>query len=206
MRLLNVASGHKRIITLLESFTLPPSTVVLVFPYLPYTLDLLLEKDLLKTPGRVPSIIHDVLEGITYLHSLGILHRDIKPSNILFSSPTSSAIIADFGISWLADDRSSEPTDEKITDVGTTCYRAPELLFGFRGYGQGLDMWAVGCVLAECLDPKHKQFFEAGDLGSELRLIASIFMKLGTPKAESWPVRIIVENLRSMLNQPCRSQ
>ncbi len=30
-------------------------------------------------------------------------------------------------------------------------YRAPELLFGARNYGTGIDMWAVGCILAELL-------------------------------------------------------
>jgi serine/threonine protein kinase len=137
---------------------------------------------------RVSTIIYDVLSGLAHLHSLGILHRDIKPSNILFSAPTGKATIADFGIAWSANDPYSEPADEKITDVGTTCYRAPELLFGYRHYGKGLDMWAVGCMMAECLHPEHEAFFDAGDLGSELRLIASIFQKLGTPNAGIWPV------------------
>lgn len=30
-------------------------------------------------------------------------------------------------------------------------YRSPELLFGARMYGVGVDMWAVGCILAELL-------------------------------------------------------
>jgi len=42
-------------------------------------------------------------------------------------------------------------------------------------------------VLAECLHPIHEPFFNAGDLGSELRLVSSIFEKLGTPTSESWP-------------------
>lgn len=196
-RFLQKADGHPRIISIIETFSLPPSTFVLALPFLPHTLASLLERRLVETPTRVAAIVFDMLSGLAHLHSLGILHRDIKPSNILFSAPTGSATIADLGIAWSAADPTSEPADEKISDVGTTCYRSPELLFGYRSYSQGLDMWATGCVLAECLHPQHKTFFDAGDLGSELRLISSIFQKLGTPNTTNWPVRIVACNLAS---------
>jgi serine/threonine protein kinase len=187
-RLLSRAAGHEAVINVLDSFTLAPSTFVMVLPFLPYSLASLLEGGLVTSPARAASIMHDVLSGLAHLHSLGILHRDIKPSNILFASPTASAKLADFGIAWCADDPASEPLGEKITDVGTTCYRAPELLFGYRAYSEGLDMWAVGCVLAECLHPTHEVFFDPGDVGSELQLVASIFQKLGNPGLKQWPV------------------
>ena len=39
------------------------------------------------------------LEGLAYLHSLGIMHRDLKPANILFTSnECSNLVIADFGL------------------------------------------------------------------------------------------------------------
>jgi cyclin-dependent kinase len=187
-RLLARAAGHGAIIPVLDSFMLPPSTFVVVLPFLPHSLASLLDTGLVKSTERVASILHDVLSGLAHLHSLGIIHRDIKPSNILFSSPTSSAKLADFGIAWCADDRGSEAWDEKITDVGTTCYRAPELLFGYRAYSERLDMWATGCMLAECLHPEHEPLFDSGDIGSELQLIASIFQKLGNPSPNEWPV------------------
>jgi len=185
-RLLSLAADHDNIISVIETFILPPSTFVMVLPFLPCTLASLLSERLI-TPLRLPIIIRDLLSGLAHLHSLGIVHRDIKPSNILFSSSSGVAKIADLGIAWHADDPDCEPADDKITDVGTTSYRAPELLFGHRSYGTGVDMWALGCVLAECLHPEHEAFFDAGDLGSELQLVASIFQKLGTPDTESWP-------------------
>lgn len=130
----------------------------------------------------------DVFTGLAHIHSLGIIHRDIKPSNILLNFPSLGAVIADFGISWHEKDPSSEPVSEKITDIGTTHYRAPELLFGYRSYGPEVDLWAAGCVLAETIDAGHRPLFESGDLGSELRLVADIFQKLGTPTLDSWPV------------------
>lgn len=73
--------------------------------------------------------------------------------------------------------------------MGTTCYRAPELLFGDKEYGAALDLWAAGCVVAEVVARKpHKSLFDSGELGSDLSLLASIFKTLGTPDEEVWPV------------------
>lgn len=121
----------------------------------------------------------------------GILHRDIKPSNILLSSASAPAYIGDFGIAWAPASVSAhpEPADSKVTDVGTTCYRAPELLFGFREYGVGVDLWAAGCVAFECFHPRHQPLFDAGDLGSDLKLVGNILEILGTPNENSWPSR-----------------
>lgn len=82
-------------------------------------------------------------------------------------------------------DAASEPPNRKIIDVGTTCYRPPELIFGNTAYDCSLDLWAAGCVVAECLT--GKTLFDAGALRSELALIQSIFRTLGTPNDETWP-------------------
>lgn len=117
-----------------------------------------------------------------------IIHRDIKPSNILLSS-ISTAYLADFGIAYAPNDPASEPPDQKITDVGTTCYRPPELLFGRKDYGCEIDLWAAGCVVAEIVEGYGHDWslFDAGELGSELALLKSIFETLGTPDEVVWP-------------------
>ena len=66
-------------------------------------------------------------------------------------------------------------------------YRCPELLYGSRLYGVGVDMWAVGCILAELL---LRVPFLPGD--SDLDQLSKIFETLGTPTEESWPVRSLV--------------
>jgi cyclin-dependent kinase len=116
-----------------------------------------------------------------------MIHRDIKPSNILLQSMDGPVYLIDFGIAWSPDDRDSEPAHSKLTDIGTTCYRPPEILFGNRAYDTSLDMWAAGCVTAEMVRKDHKPLFDAGDLGSELSLIKSMFTTLGTPNEGSWP-------------------
>ncbi|KAK5168623.1 mitogen-activated protein kinase [Saxophila tyrrhenica] len=184
-RLLEAAKGQN-IVPLLESFQRPSGRLNMVFPFMPHDLGILLQrKQITKGTGR--AIIRDLFSGLKHLHHLGIIHRDIKPSNILLASSDGPAYIADFGIAWSPHDKASEPADQKILDVGTTCYRPPELLFGNQKYDSTLDMWAAGCVAAQvvCLD--GKTLFDAGDLGSELALIKSIFESLGTPDVEVWP-------------------
>lgn len=178
------ASVH--VIALLSVFEVAGGQLIIVFPFMKYNLDTLLHRDAL-TGAQVKSHLQDMFRALSYVHSLGVIHRDVKPSNILLNSPAGPAYLADFGISWKDGVSSSEPATEKIIDVGTTCYRPPELLFGSREYDTSLDLWAAGCVVAETVEMNHKPLFDSGPLGSELSLIQSIFKTLGTPDEEMWP-------------------
>lgn len=62
--------------------------------------------------------------------------------------------------------------------------RCPELLFGARQYGPGVDTWAVGCVLAELL--VRCPYFPGE---SDLAQLTCIFTALGTPKEGQWLVK-----------------
>lgn len=179
---------HSNIIPLLETFRVAGGHFLLVFQYMPYELDRLLEKQRLR-PSQAKSCLHDLFSALEYLHDHGIIHRDVKPSNILLRSSSGPAYLCDFGIAWSPTDTASERADDKITDVGTTAYRPPELLFGHKSYGTKLDMWAAGCVVAEVACLSTTPLFEPGDLGTELALIRSIFSSLGTPDLDVWPVR-----------------
>lgn len=154
------------------------------------------------TVTTVREVLHGLFCALAHIHSKGIIHRDIKPANILMNTSSGSPYLADFGIAWSPDDPASEPPHQKITDVGTTCYRPPELLFGHKAYGPEIDLWAAGCVVAECVrrgecDSENARrrteyaewsLFDAGELGSELALVKSIFETLGTPTNETWQV------------------
>jgi len=181
---------HANIIPIISTFWQAGGRFVLVFPFMHYEFGSLLDKGRL-TSRQIQSHLRDLFAALSYLHDAGIIHRDVKPSNILLKSPSGAAYLADFGIAWSPTDKASEKAIEKITDVGTTCYRPPELLFGNTSYGCSLDLWAAGCVVAEALSSPHKTLFDAGDVGSELALIQSIFSTLGTPNMESWPVSAI---------------
>ncbi|KAF2421827.1 kinase-like protein [Tothia fuscella] len=181
-------AAHPRIIPLLESFPGPDSTrqLVLVTPFMPYDLAMILRNGYIaEDHGR--TYLRCIFEALAYLHSQGIIHRDVKPGNILMKSLSGPAYLADFGIVWVPDDPTSEAPDEKITDVGTTSYRPPEILFGNKSYGCSLDAWAAGCVAAQVITSSMKPLFDSGDMGSDLTLIQSIFKGLGTPTLEMWP-------------------
>ncbi|GES59279.1 cell division protein kinase [Aspergillus terreus] len=178
------ASPH--VIPLLDTLNIDGGRLLLVLPFLRYDFEHLLRRDML-TATQTKSHLHDMFKALEHLHKLGIIHRDIKPSNILMNSPDGPAYLADFGIAWKEGYNETEPADKKITDVGTTCYRPPEILFGYRGYSTALDLWAAGCVVAEAVAVGHKQLFDSGPVGSDLSLVYSIFVTLGTPDAESWP-------------------
>lgn len=185
-RLLGRAKSD-HVVPLLETFCQAGDKLILSFPFLPFELGEMLRRNRLQVEQR-KIILRDLLNGLAHVHSLGIIHRDIKPSNILAKTPCGPFYIADFGIAWAADDPSSEPGTEKILDVGTTAYRAPELLFGNQAYDATIDMWAAGCVAAQVTGLGPRTLFDSGDLGSDLALIKSIFSTLGTPNDSTWPV------------------
>jgi serine/threonine protein kinase len=186
VRVLRRAAGPS-IVALWESFYDGAGHLVLVFPFLPWTLEHFVRA---KRPfdRALKRCLRDVFKALEHLHSLGVIHRDVKPANILMESPDGPAYLSDFGVAWCPGDPASEPQAGKITDVGTTCYRAPEVLFGYSAYDTGFDLWAAGCVVAEVAAADGKPLFEPGDVGTDLTLILSLFENLGTPSPEIWPV------------------
>ena len=195
------AAAHANVIPLLATHNLS-SQFLLVFPYQALDLATVLGQGIHVSAQMARQIFKALFCALAHIHSKGIIHRDFKPANILLDLPSGIPYLADFGIAWSPDDPASEPPEEKITDVGTTCYRPPELLFGRKNYGPEIDMWAAGCVVAECamygldgfasrpvtVGEGERTLFDAGELGSELALIKSIFETLGTPTDETWPV------------------
>jgi mitogen-activated protein kinase 15 len=94
-------------------------------------------------------ILYQLLLGLHYLHSARLVHRDLKPSNLLLS-PQCHLKICDFG---LVRHLGSHHEDVAVMTEGvaTRWYRAPELLLGSQTYNEKVDLWSVGCILAEML-------------------------------------------------------
>ncbi|XP_067242584.1 mitogen-activated protein kinase 8 isoform X9 [Chanodichthys erythropterus] len=149
--------NHKNIIGLLNVFT-PQKTleefqdVYLVMELMDANLCQVIQMEL--DHERLSYLLYQMLCGIKHLHSAGIIHRDLKPSNIVVKSDCTLKIL-DFGLARTA------ATGLLMTPyVVTRYYRAPEVILGM-GYQANVDIWSVGCILAEMV--RHKILFPGRD-------------------------------------------
>ncbi|RXG57025.1 Serine/threonine-protein kinase PLK4 [Armadillidium vulgare] len=82
-----------------------------------------------------------VVDGLVYLHSRGIMHRDLNPRNLLLSVK-GKIKIADFGLAA----KIKKPDEKHMTFCGTPNYISPEMA-SKQSYGLEADVWNIGCLL-----------------------------------------------------------
>ncbi|KAE8623419.1 hypothetical protein XENTR_v10005597 [Xenopus tropicalis] len=120
------------------------------------------------TDDHVQFLIYQILRGLKYIHSAGIIHRDLKPSNLAVNEDCELKIL-DFGL--------ARHTDEEMTGyVATRWYRAPEIMLNWMHYNQTVDIWSVGCIMAELLT--GRTLFPGTDHINQLQQIMRL---TGTP-------------------------
>uniref|UniRef100_A0A8D3DVH7 Mitogen-activated protein kinase n=1 Tax=Scophthalmus maximus TaxID=52904 RepID=A0A8D3DVH7_SCOMX len=124
-----------------------------------YIVQTLMETDLYKllksqrlSNDHVCYFLYQILRGLKYIHSANVLHRDLKPSNLLINT-TCDLKICDFGLARIADPE-HDHTGFLTEYVATRWYRAPEIMLNSKGYSKSIDIWSVGCILAEMLSNK----------------------------------------------------
>ncbi|KAL7514158.1 hypothetical protein ACHAXN_013260 [Cyclotella atomus] len=177
------ALNHPNVVQLKEIVTSKdsgdiPKNVFMVFEYLEYDLTGIIETPEIKlTQDHVKSWSKQLLSGVHYMHVNKIIHRDLKSSNLLINRK-GELKIADWGLA-----RSWNPEMRRLTSrVITLWYRPPELLLGAVEYTPKIDMWSVGCIIAE--------MFRRGGLlkgSNESTQLDLIFRIMGHPTNEEWP-------------------
>ncbi len=103
----------------------------------------------------IKKFMKQILTGVNFIHSQKVIHRDLKPHNILLN-------IQDIN----TENNTHEPGVMKIADFGlarifsfskrvyskeilTLWYRAPEIILGYDEYSSNVDIWSLGCIMAE---------------------------------------------------------
>ena len=110
----------------------------------------------------IARIIHQVVCGLKYMHSAGLIHRDLKPANICVDTNTWYTKIIDLGLSRRTIQHHGahdgqlagrDLTEHLSSVVQTEAYRAPEVLMGYarHTYDSSIDIWSLGVILAEMI-------------------------------------------------------
>jgi len=145
---------------------------------------------------HVQYFLYQILRGLKYMHSANILHRDLKPGNLLVNA-NCDLRICDLGLARVMD-----PADvlRDMTEyVITRWYRPPELLLSCPGYTKSIDIWSVGCILAELLT--RQPLFPGKNHVDQLNLITSV---VGTPNQEELTLISNEQALKFMKSMPTK--
>ncbi|KAK8994035.1 hypothetical protein V6N11_008242 [Hibiscus sabdariffa] len=180
LREINILASfhHPSIVKVKEVVVDDHDSVYMVMEYMEHDLKWLMDSMKRRfSTSDVKSLMLQLLEGVKYLHDNWVLHRDLKTSNLLLNNQ-GELKICDFGMAR----QYGSPLKPYTTKVVTQWYRAPELLLGAKKYSTAVDMWSVGCIMAELL--AKEPLFKGT---SEIDQLRKIFDTLGVPNVKIWP-------------------
>jgi mitogen-activated protein kinase 1/3 len=136
---------HPNIVKLYDIVELPSKEFVelyFVIDFMDYDLDYVIRQTEVSV-DLIRYLLYYILRGLKCIHSALMIHRDLKPRNILVNK-SCDVQICDFGLA-------REMSDDLSVYVETRWYRAPEIIMDWRRYDTKVDIWSVGCILAEML-------------------------------------------------------
>ncbi|EIE88086.1 hypothetical protein G6F46_006183 [Rhizopus delemar] len=179
---------HENIICLSDIFISPLEDIYFVTELLGTDLHRLLQSRPLEKQF-IQYFLYQILRGLKYVHSAGVIHRDLKPSNILINE-NCDLKICDFGLARIQD-------PQMTGYVSTRYYRAPEIMLTWQKYDVAVDVWSAGCIFAEMLE--GKPLFPGKDHVHQFSIITEL---LGTPPDDVIATICSENTLRFVKNLP----
>lgn len=150
----------------------------LVLEYIPETLYSVL-KTFVRNKEQMPVnmiriYMYQMARSLAHIHGMDICHRDIKPQNLLVDPDRGILKLCDFGSA-----KQLVPGEPNVAYICSRFYRAPELMFGATDYTTAVDVWSMGCVMAELF--LGTPFFPGS---SGVDQLVEVIKVLGTPTLE----------------------
>jgi len=143
---------------------------------------------------KIQWFMYQMLCGLNYIHSAGVIHRDLKPSNLLINS-NCELKLCDFGLSrGVSDEREAEDLTEYVV---TRWYRAPEIMLSCPSYDNKIDVWSVGAIFGEMHE--RKPMFPGSEYIHQLKLIMKL---IGAPDEDGLWFVSNAKARRFVLNLP----
>ncbi|XP_059632663.1 serine/threonine-protein kinase RUNKEL [Cornus florida] len=153
----------------------------------------LLHQDSQLPEDSIHDLARDLVLGLQFLHSKGIIYCDLKPSNILLDE-NGRTKLCDFGLSRKLSDISKTPSSLlPQAKRGTPCYMAPELFQDGGVHSYASDFWALGCVLYECYAGRPPF------VGKEFTQLVKSILSDPTPCLPGTPSRPFINLINSLL-------
>ncbi|RNF02053.1 putative protein kinase [Trypanosoma conorhini] len=118
--------------------------IYLVFPYASCSIAGLLQRRFPFCEREIAYVFKKLLRALMKLHAMGIIHRDVKADNVLMHHD-GQVRLGDFGLCVFEDSGRRALTPSLIN----LSYRPPEMLLGITSYDVKVDIWSVGCFLAQ---------------------------------------------------------
>ena len=172
IKILQILKGGTNIIQLIDTVKDVPSDIpALIMEYVDSGFEDFREMYKTFSDYDVRYYIYEILKGLDFWHSRGVIHRDIKPHNIMIDPVKRKLRIIDWGLAEFY-----HKGEEYNVRVASRYFKGPELLIGYKTYDYSLDMWSLGWMLAGMIFDKEP-FFKGKSNSDQLVKIARV---LGT--------------------------
>ncbi|TFK94189.1 kinase-like protein [Polyporus arcularius HHB13444] len=187
--------AHENITGLIDVDCTPDMSEMHVFQYIfmePMEADLhqIIKSGQALTNEHVQYFVYQIFRGMKYVHSASVVHRDLKPGNLLVNADCELKI-CDFGLSRGFNSAPDENPTLMTEYVATRWYRAPEIMLVYKAYNTAIDVWSIGCIMAELI--MGKPLFKGKDAATLNKILDvvgtpdnEVITRIASPKAQAY--------------------